>query len=57
MTTLKMTFYKNIRSVLVLVNHHFLILGGKRGEGGVNLMPEQKNISTTNHNFFSQRHC
>jgi hypothetical protein len=34
MTTLKITFYKNIRSVLVLVNHHFLILGGK-GRGGV----------------------
>jgi hypothetical protein len=29
MTTLKITFYKNIRSALVLVNHHFLILGGK----------------------------
>jgi hypothetical protein len=34
MTTLKITFYKNIKSVLVLVNHHFLILGGK-GRGGV----------------------
>ena len=31
MTTLKIAFYKNIKSVLVLVNHHFLILGGKRG--------------------------
>ena len=25
MTTLKITFYENIKSVLVLVNHHFLI--------------------------------
>ena len=31
MTTLKITFYKNIKSALVLVNHHFLILGGKKG--------------------------
>jgi hypothetical protein len=45
MTTLKITFYENIKSVLVLVNHHFLILGRKRG-GGVNLMSGQ---------FFSQR--
>jgi hypothetical protein len=33
MTTLKITFYKNIKSGLVLVNHHFHILGGKRGGG------------------------
>jgi hypothetical protein len=33
MTTLKITFYKNIKSVLVLVNHNFLILGGKVGGG------------------------
>jgi hypothetical protein len=33
MTTLKITFYKNIKSVLLLINHHFLILGGKRGGG------------------------
>jgi hypothetical protein len=33
MTTLKIKFYKNIKSALVLVNHHFLILGGKKGEG------------------------
>ena len=33
MTTLKITFYKNIKSVLVLVDHHFLILGGKKGGG------------------------
>ena len=31
MTTFKIAFYKNIKSVLVLVNHRFLILGGKRG--------------------------
>ena len=48
MTTLKITFYKNIKSVLVLVNHNFLILGGKVEGGGVNLMSGQ--------NFFSQRH-
>jgi len=34
MTTLKIKFYENIKSVLVLVNHHFLIIGGNRGEGG-----------------------
>jgi hypothetical protein len=28
MTTLKIIFYKNIKSILVLVNHHFLIWGG-----------------------------
>ena len=33
MTTLKITFYKNIKSVLVLVDHHFLILGEKKGGG------------------------
>ena len=33
MTTLKITFYENIKSVLVLVNHHFLILDGKGGGG------------------------
>jgi len=43
MTTLKITFYKNIKSVLVLVNHHFLILGGKKG--GVNLMSGQNCFS------------
>jgi hypothetical protein len=32
-TTLKITFYENIKSVLVLVNHLFLILGGKGGGG------------------------
>ena len=32
MITLKITFYKNIKSALVLVNHHFLILGEKKGE-------------------------
>ena len=35
MTTLEITFYKNIKSVLELVNHHFLILGGKRGGGQI----------------------
>ena len=34
MTTLKITFYKNIKSVLVLVNHHFLILDGEKKGGG-----------------------
>jgi hypothetical protein len=34
MTTLKIIFYENIKSVLVLVNHHFLILGGKGEEQG-----------------------
>ena len=50
MTTLKITLYKNIKSVFVLVNHHFRILGGKKrwgGGGGVNLMSGQ--------NFFSQQ--
>ena len=37
MTTLKITFYENIKSVLVLVNHHFLILGGEKKGGGGNL--------------------
>ena len=32
MTTLKITFYKNIKCVLVLVNHH---MGKKRGGGGI----------------------
>ena len=45
MTTLKITFYKNIKNVLVLVNHYFLIFGGKGG--GVNLMSGQI--------FFSQQ--
>jgi hypothetical protein len=45
---LKITFCKNIRSVLVLVNHNFLILGGKRG-GGFNVWTEF--VFTTNHNF------
>jgi hypothetical protein len=45
MTTLKITFYKNIKGVLVLVNHHFLILGGKKGGGEVNLMSEQNFVS------------
>jgi hypothetical protein len=45
MTTLKITFYKkNIKSVLVLVKHHFLILGGGKKGGWVNLM--------SGHNFF-----
>ena len=34
MTTLKITFYKNIKSVLVLVNRHFLILDGEKKGGG-----------------------
>jgi hypothetical protein len=54
MTTLKITFYKNIESVLVLINHHFLILGGKKRGGGRNLM--DRICFTTNPNFFSQRH-
>jgi hypothetical protein len=53
MTTLKITFYKNIRNVLVLVNHHFLILGGK---GGSEFNVWTDFFFTTNHNFFSQRH-
>ena len=53
MTTLKITINKNIKSVLVLVNHHFLILGGKRGGGCVNLMSGQKLFFTTNHNYVS----
>jgi hypothetical protein len=56
MTTLRITFYKNIKSVHVLVNHHFLILGGtkKRGGGEFNVWTEF--FFTTNHKFFSQRH-
>ena len=45
MTTLKLTFYKNFKSVLVLVNHHFLILGE------FNVWTEL--FFTTNHTFFS----
>jgi hypothetical protein len=45
MTTLKITFYKNIKSVLVLVNHNFLILGGKVEGGGVNLMASFQGLS------------
>ena len=48
MTTLKITFYENIKSVLVLVNHHFLMLGGKKKGGGGKF-----NVWTE---FFSQRH-
>ena len=52
MTTLKITFYKNIKSVLVLVNHHFLILGGKK----VEIMSGQKKNSQQIIIFFPQRH-
>jgi hypothetical protein len=38
MTTLKISFYKNIKSVLVLVYYYFLILGGKGVWEGMNLM-------------------
>ena len=51
MTTLKITFYKNIKCVLVLVNHH---MGKKRGGGEFNVWTEF--FFTINHNFFSQRH-
>ena len=51
MTTLKIAFYKNIKSVLVLVNLHFLILGGKRG-GGIYCL---ERIFFTTNNFFSTK--
>jgi hypothetical protein len=35
MTTLEITFYKNIKNVLEMVTHHLLILGGKRGGGQI----------------------
>jgi hypothetical protein len=43
-----LTFYKNIKSVLVLVNHHFLILGGGGRRG--NLMSGQ-NVMISKLNF------